>query len=138
MTSGIYWHAYHAPFLLFWVADYEDRVRCIRELKPLHEHADRLKWFQLVKGKLPAKLVAAFETRGATWKALIDADKAQARYPCSQTDHIREEAEYKNEKASVSLLELRRKYSASTHKLHVQECPDCSWDGTSLIFRKYE
>lgn len=52
MKSGLVWHMYH-DHLVTYCWDYEKRAQSIIAFKPVHEVAERLKRFQLIKGELP-------------------------------------------------------------------------------------
>lgn len=112
----MYWHAFHHPYLLFWVEDYDERIETIQTKKPEHERVDRLKWFKQVEGKLPTELAEAFQTRA---KATIEANQA---YDKAYVE------------AGKALKKMYIKHLLAIEKFHAEECPDCSWDGHKLVF----
>ncbi len=127
----MYWHAYHYPYLMYWVSDYDDRVKVIKEEKPQHEQVDRLKWFKVVKGKLPAELVEAAQAGAKAQQAWVKIALAkdttiQAEADAAQVCHD----------AEKTFRKIYRKHQPAIEKLHAKECPGCSWDGMKLVFGK--
>ena len=94
MSGKLYWHKYHSPYLLHWVADdadYNRRVDTIKTEKPEDEQEDRLKWFQPVRGALPDELMQAGV---ACAKAEAACAKADAAYDKARAAHAKARAAY--------------------------------------------
>lgn len=124
MRSGMYWHAYHWLYLLFWVEDYDERIETIQTEKPKHEREDRLRWFKKVEGKLPTELVEAGKARAKAYQAWLEVNLAN-----DETAEISREA-------GKAYRKICRKHQPAIEKLHAKECPDCSWEGMRLVFNK--
>jgi hypothetical protein len=63
---GMYWSVHH-DLLVEWCHSYEERAEYIRTSKPEYERAERLKWFQPVRGTLPDEVVQAAMAYDIAW-----------------------------------------------------------------------
>lgn len=131
MKSGLYWHAYHHPRLLFLVDDYDARVNIIKTTKPKNEQEDRLRWFKEVAGQLPVELIKAFQ---AQFKANQVWFKSQQVF--IETNPAIIKAEQVFIQATRGFRKIYRKHLPAIEKLHTEECPNCTWDGMKLVFEK--
>ena len=98
-----FWHIHHGGFLLEWSDDIQERIDYIKAHKPPHEVETRLRLLKPVQGALPPKLVKARD-------AYLAYDKAWDAY----------------DKAYDECL-------PQIEALHILECPDCPWDGTTIF-----
>ncbi len=150
--TGLAWHLHH-DVLIEWCYDYEQRVAAITTDKPLSEQPTRLRLFQMVKAP-PAKYIAARTKLDA---ARIKYDAAGDKYTAARDKYAA--AGNKYDAARITYTAARKKYAAAGYKyaaagskynavraeydleilaLHVQECPDCPWDGTTIFAKEGE
>ena len=92
----------------------ESRIQYILTGKLEKERAHRLREMRPVKGKLPAKLDAA--------RAKLDAARAKLDAARAELDAARAEWDAAGDK-----------YKPVLEALHVVECPDSTWNGTSIF-----
>ena len=139
--TGFAWHVHH-DVLVEWCSDYAGRVAYIKIDKPLPEQATRLRLFQMVKGQLPAKYVAAGAKLVAAGAKLAAARAkcvaARAKYVAAGAKYVAARAKYVA--AMAKYVAARAKYVAAMAKyepkilaLHAQECPDCPWNGKTIF-----
>ena len=95
----------HHGDLLEYCYDFKGRVDWIKKHKPLDEWPARLAAFRFVKGKLPDKLLAAWEDYDKYVEARAASRKARIAYLRAYDE------------CYPAILELFRK-----------ECPDTNWD----------
>lgn len=139
-NKGFAFHCHHRV-LMEWCYDYEGRVRYIKKHKSVHERKDRLRWFQFVKGKLPARLI---KTRVALDKAINTEAKTYRAYSRAITAHTKASTDKAWAKACDALnaadaacAKALKIHQKAIEKLHAKECPDCSWNGKELVFVKH-
>jgi hypothetical protein len=140
--SGLAFHVHHDR-LAEWCGDYDDRVKCIKETKPIEEQELRLHLFKLIPNdRLPVKLKEAMEACNRAREAYAMALKARdktLRFPFSILHRLG--FSWKAWKAwgetwSAYSEALKAYYEAleasyeEILQLHQELCPDCPWDST--------
>lgn len=142
-----------------WCCDYEERKKFIEEHKSKNEVALRLRIFQPVQGELPEGL----RETGTTYRnAREKFAEAISKYEKAQCDYDKVKAWWLFKKAKKADAEKKRDdaiYAAAeaqggldegfdkakkewndalgkydTEALHAKECPNCTWDGKTLVF----
>jgi hypothetical protein len=120
----------------------ESRIQYILAGKPEEERARRLHEMRPVKGKLPAGLDAAcakLDAACAEWAAARDkldaacAEWAAARDKWNAACDKWNAACAKWNAACAKLDAACDKYKPVLEALHVVECPDSTWNGTSIF-----
>ena len=131
-VKGFYWHVRHDK-LLNWCWDYAGRAVCIKAEKPKGEQGLRLHLLQPVKGQLPEPLVEAGEALQKVWDARQKAAEAlQERFSRKAWDVYLKA--WDALKKAEDILEIAlNKYQPEIEALHDQECPDCPWDGRTIL-----
>ncbi|KKK99442.1 hypothetical protein LCGC14_2632720 [marine sediment metagenome] len=131
--TGMFWHVYH-NCLVSWCYSYDERKVYILDFKPKDEQELRIKYMQPVKGQLPKKFVEAckahFKARRAcdkAWQAYLENSKTNECEAYNEAYEVYDEAERVYDEAE-------RVYAEEINALHADECPDCSWDGTEIVF----
>jgi len=108
MNYKWFWHVHHDMLLEPLTRLLKKRIDYIKENKPKKEIALRLKLIKPVKGKLPRKMVEAWEARDKAWDAW---EKAWKTWDKAKSD-------------------------AHILALHKKECPNCSWNGQTILTKK--
>ena len=117
MASGLAFHVHHNR-LIEWCWNFEERVKYIKENKPLEEQEIRLRLFRLIPpDTLPANLQKAEAERD---KADAERDKADAKRNKAYAEWEKAYAEW-------------RKTDADLDSLHAELCPNCPWDGETIF-----
>lgn len=123
--SGLAFHVHH-DILAEWCDDYDERVKYIKETKPMEEQELRLCLFKLIPNdRVPVKLKEAREAYDRAWEACEKVweagNKALEAYhkAVDAYDWIRDSYDKALE---ASYEEIRQ--------LHQELCPDCPWDST--------
>ena len=123
MIKGFYWHVYHDG-LLDWCWDYEERVAYVKANKPEREQELRLRLLQPVKGQLPKPFI----------QAGVACEKAWVAYRKTQIDRVAyDKARAVYDEARATYYEALIKYQPEIEALHAQECPNCPWNGTTIL-----
>lgn len=138
-NKGFCRHVHH-DVLMEWCYDYKGRVCFIKRNKPAHEIKDRLRWFQFVKGKLPAGLTKAGtaldkakKAVDKTWDAYTEAKRISTS---KNRRKIWKKADKTKDRAIMAYNKALKTHQKAIEELHAKECPDCSWNGKELIFDK--
>jgi predicted DsbA family dithiol-disulfide isomerase len=133
--TGLFWHVHH-DVLCEYCYDYQERVDNIRKHKPKHEVEARLRLFRKVKGKLPKKLVEAYDkwykAREEWYKACEEWNKA-----CEEWYEAYEKWDRAYEKWGEAYEKWDRayeKYLPEIEKLHAKECGCREWNGEEIVF----
>jgi len=100
-----YWHIHHDTLMEFRAGPIKARIYWIKRCKPLSEIPIRLKLLRPVKGRLPVKLVEAWESYLIT----------------PLQDRL------------IALGEMHKKCLPKLEALHKKECPGCPWDGETIF-----
>jgi hypothetical protein len=136
------WCVHHEILFESLTEPAEERIKHILSHKPREEQARRLHEFRLVKVKLPSELAAAC----AKWAAAC-AKWAAARAKCNAASDKWDAASDKWDAASDKWDAARAKWDAASAKydaarakwaaaleiLHKAECPDSTWNGTTIL-----
>ena len=121
------WHGHH-NVLISWLDSIEDRVADIRANKPARELPTRERLMHAVVGELPAEVVTAWHASKTLWLAY------ETLWHGYATDcQTSETAWLAFDTAWQAYLTLYRQYLPEIEALHAQECPDCTWNGTSIF-----
>jgi len=142
MTVKFAWHIHHDLLVEPLTNNIEQRREFIRQYKPKHEQALRLRLLKPVKGQLPAEVVEA----GKAWLASGQAyDDATARWIFAM-DHAPEDARAAYDElcrtATISAnkwceyVEALKRHAKEVEALHRQECPGCPWNGRTIFSEK--
>lgn len=123
--SGVAFHVHHDR-LIEYCHDYDERVAFIKQYKPQEEQKLRQRLFQIIPDdRLPQKGLKAHI------KARKTHDKAWEAYTKAWEAHYKaREAHYKAREAYM------RKNRDAIEKLHTELCPDCPWDGETILGQK--
>ena len=105
------WHVHHDVLVEPLTESIETRCAYIRIHKPKGEIKTRLRLLKRVRGEIPAKLVAA----RAAFLAAVAAESAAWSAAWSAFAKAHEDA----------IPEINR--------MHLEECPDCPWDGKTIF-----
>lgn len=109
VKSGFAFHVHHDELIEF-CTDYDERVKYIKENKPLEEQELRLRLFRLIPSdRLPPPLVVAVKAY----------KKAKKTY----------------EKAKKAYEKAKKTCEPEILKLHKELCPDCPWNGETIFPR---
>ena len=115
------WHVHHDKLVEVLTESIEARQEYIQLTKPQDEIDTRLRLLKPVVGELPA--------------AVVEAGRA-----CLKTRQaLDEETQFLNkawralDKAWEAFNEALRTHASELNTLHAQECPDCPWDGRSIL-----
>ena len=104
---GFAFHVHH-NILMEYCFDYDGRVRAIKENKPKEEQELRLRLFRLIPMR---RLPLAFRKAHAKWlKAHAEWRKDYAEWRKALTE-----------------------WQPQIEKLHVELCPNCTWDGKTIF-----
>ena len=103
------WHIHHSTLVEPVLEEYDgslaERRRYIKNRKPQHEQALRLRLLKYVKGRMPRELTTVVShTRGAPNTARRAAHSGASR-------------------AALAAVE----------RLHKKECPNCPWTGSTIF-----
>ncbi len=135
--TGMFWHEYH-DFLCGYCCNYDKRVEYIKHHKREHERALRLRLFQPIKSRLPCEFIKAHkkcakasQKYNKTWQKHVK-QYTWRRYAKTWQKYIR--ARQKYAKVWQKYKEIRQKYEPEIKALHAKECPNCSWNGTKIVF----
>lgn len=135
-----YWHAWHEPYLIYFLTDaeYRKRIEEIKATKPPHEIPTRLRLFKEVRGKILRALKQAWtkwKEAYAEWgEAVAKRDKAVAKWDEAYAKC--EEAETKCKEAETKCEEVYEKFLPLIEKLHGEECGCKEWNGKEIVFPK--
>jgi len=131
VKSGLAFHVHH-DILFEFCHDYDERIRFIKQDKPIEERELRLRLFQLIpEDKLPRGTKAYDKAREAYYKAEEACDKA--REDCNKAG----KAHYKAREAYDKAGEAHYKAGASAlEKLHQELCPNCPFDNKTIFTRR--
>jgi len=131
VKSGLAFHVHLLTFsnnlpqydtLFEFCHDYDERVRFIKQNKPIEERELRLRLFQLIpEDKLPRGTKAYDKAGKAYYKAREAYDKAE-----EACDKAREDCN----KAWETYFRANKE---ALEKLHSELCPNCPWDGKSIF-----
>ena len=112
------WHYHHGVLVELVTESIADRIAFNRTHKPESELETRERVIHKVKGKLPARFVAAWGKADAAWdKAYAAWGKADAAWG----------------KADAAWGKAYADHMPAILKLHAKECPNCPWDGTTIF-----
>ena len=142
MKTKLAWHIYHNILVEPLTEPLKRRIKYIRLHKPKEEIEMRLRLLKLVKGDLPTEIIEADE-------ACLEADKVwlEAYKACREAGEAwREAGEAWREiykacleadktwrEAYKACLEAGEKNKDLIETLHREECPDCPWNGNSIL-----
>ena len=144
MPPKPFWHIHH-EVLLEWSDDIQERIDYIKAHKPPHEVETRLRLLKPVQGALPPKLVKAGDARD---KAKAAYDKAWDAFGKDWDAYVKARAAFGKDwdaldKADAAYLAYDKAWDAydkaydeclpQIEALHILECPDCPWDGTTIF-----
>ena len=126
------WHAFHAGSLCQMV-DLEARRAEIEEIKPPNELPTRRRLMKPVIGQLPMEFVGACEAWEATREAAWEAWEAAREAREAAWGTAREAREAAWGTAREAWEAAYTKHKAEIERLHAVECPNCPWDGESIL-----
>jgi len=133
-----FWHIHHGGFLLEWSDDIQERIDYIQTEKPKYEVETRLRLLKPVQGALPRRLVKAgvalakaYDAYAKACAALAKADAAYAK-ACAALDKA-DAAYLAYDKAWDAYDKAYDECLPQIEALHILECPDCPWDGTTIF-----
>lgn len=124
------WHP--SPHELLAPVYLKSRAELIRRTKPESEIELWLRLMKPVQGKLPQPVLDA-------WQALIDAegDCRRGYYDPSKSEEDARDARRSAwcawERACTAWDDAISGHKAGIDALHAVECPDCPWDGTTIL-----
>ena len=125
------WHVHHDRLVEVLTESIEARQEYIRDAKPEDEIATRLRLLKPVVGELPAAVIDAGRAVTETWGAYIEARRADVK------GRVYVEAMRAYAKARMAYGQVLRTHASEPNSelntLHAQECPDCPWDGRSIL-----
>ena len=135
MKTKFAWHIYHNILVEPLTEPLKRRIKYIRLHKPKEEIEMRLRLLKLVRGELPAEVIEAGEACLEAGKAWSEAEKAwyEAEKAWSEAEKAWYEAEKAWYEAGAAWFEVLEKNKEAIDKLHREECPDCPWDGNSIL-----
>jgi len=137
--SPLYWHIHHDILAEPSTEPIENRIWFIKNNEPYHEFETRLRLMKPVRGKLPeldkaraewGKAYAEFVKARAEWdKAYAECvmtraewNKAYAEWNKARAEWDKARAEWDNASADPAVLSL-----------HAKECPNCLWNGRTIL-----
>ena len=126
-TMKYYWHIHH-EILMEGSENIEERIKYIKSSKPDSEIELRLRLLKEVKGELPQAYRDAEKAYRDAGKAYRDADKAWR-----DADKAHRAAEKAWRDAGRAYLDADKAYQAEIEALHKIECPDCPWNGFTIL-----
>jgi len=125
--SGFAFHCHH-DVLFEYVYNYDKRVVFIKEHKPAEEQEIRLRLFKMIpEDRLPVALLKAWKAYDKVWKA-YDCNKVWEAYI-----EVREAYNKAYSKASKAYYKAMKACEPELEKLHRELCPDCPWDGDTML-----
>jgi len=149
--TGFFWHVHHKK-LLEWCYDYDERVEYIQGHKPTSEKELRLRLLRPVRGVLPRNLVEAWQAYDGARLAYDKARRAfhkawqvhhginlvnypKARQNCENAWQNYEYARQNCERAQLLAYDVKIKIKdmPAIEALHREECPNCPWDGRTIL-----
>jgi hypothetical protein len=131
------WHVHHDVLMEVLLEPFEYRRLYIKVNKPAKERDLRLRLLKPVEGALPTEVVEVareyLEAKERREKAWSDYFKELLRLGPDFED-----ANYSTAKDNVLALSVRLKRALYKHRdaiesLHRVECPDCPWDGHTIL-----
>ena len=161
-TMKYYWHIHH-EILMEGSENIEERIKYIKSSKPDSEIELRLRLLKEVKGELPQAYrdaEKAYRDAGkaypAAGKAYLDADRAHldadrayrdaekayrdadkayrdADKAWRDADKAHRAADKAWRDAGRAYLDADKAYQAEIEALHKIECPDCPWNGFTIL-----
>ncbi len=124
-TKGFYWHVHHSH-IVEYCFDYQNRVDIIQQTKPQYEKEPRIHLMQPVKGKLPKAVIKA-------GRAFVKKLKVEMKLTPNSSNWYK--VWVKTEKAEKLFHKTLKENKEALEKLHAEECPDCIWNGTEMVFK---
>ena len=122
IKSRFAFHCHH-DILVEYCFDYDERVKFIKNNKPLGEEGLRLRLFKLIpEDRLPKPLVKAGKVYHKARDAYLKAE------PASLT-----KAEVAYGKARYKCLKTIQQHNQYLEELHKELCPDCPWNGKTIF-----
>jgi len=132
--QGFFWHVHHEK-LMEWCHSYDERAEYIRTEKPLNERETRLRLFQPVKGNLPEEVTEACRAFLEAKRVYVEAGRVYV-----EAGQARDEAWRAYNEASQAYYEATQDYDEALSKnmfdieaLHAEECPNCPWNGHTIL-----
>ena len=127
------WHVHHDVLVEPLTESIETRCAYIRIHKPKGEIKTRLRLLKRVRGEIPAKLVAA----RAAFLAAVAAESAAAgaaAWSAARWAAWLAAAESTAESAAWSAFAKAHEDAIpEINRMHLEECPDCPWDGKTIF-----
>lgn len=123
-----YWHGHH-DILCEFFDNIKGRIEFIKNNKPKNEIGIRLKLLKEVKGQLPQAWLNAD-------KAKRDADNAKfnAWRDKDVVGKMWEDVNMVWEDANMVWEDANMAWKNEIEALHKIECPNCLWDGKTIVF----
>ena len=113
------WHVHHNILCEPLTESMQMRRAYIRARKPANEIETRLRLLKGVRGEIPAKLINAYD-------ALSAARSAERSAALSAAWSAAESARSAYQKAYEDAM-------PEINRLHLEECPDCPWNGKTIF-----
>ena len=151
MTSGLAVHLHH-DVLVEYCTDYDERVQAIRDTKPLHEQAIRLRVFRLLSPEAVSaapealrKIDEAYRQAGVAHQQASEAYQ-QAGVALRQAHVAHQQAGVALRQAGVALRQTDEAYwqaqdawsAAERDAWHRRWCGCAEWNGARLVFPQPE
>ena len=138
--QGLCWHVHHKELLEFCY-DRDGREEYIRTEKSSDEQELRLRLFQFVQGQLPQEVVDARKAFDEAGKVRVKAWEAYGKSAESHRFDSKEHQAFIEARDAHWETEYAYDEAFSNHRdeveaLHAKECPDCPWDGKTILSTK--
>ena len=135
MKTQFAWHVHHDKLIEPLIGSIEERIAYIKEYKPEHERDLRLRLLKPVIGPLPTIYDEAWKACVEAWKACDEAWKAydEAKKVYEEAKKVYVEAWKAYSEAKKVYVEAEKASQPLIEQLHLNECPNCPWDGKTIF-----
>lgn len=150
--SGFAFHCHH-DVLVEWVTDFDERVNYIKALKLAKEQELRLRLFRMIPtDRIPIDYAKAHAACSKDWAAYVKAwaayNKAKAACDKDWVAYVKAWVAYSKafvtyykakgtyNKAKAACDKARAAYDTYFEGLHKELCPNCPWDGETILSAK--
>jgi hypothetical protein len=146
IISGLAWHVHHRHSLE-WCYDYDERVKAIKESKPMNEQETRLRLLKILSKEALSELPSAFQKAAVGWqkayadwqKAYADWQKAYADWQKARADWQKARADWQKARADwqKAYADWQKAYAdneTAIGVLHAKYCGCKEWNGEELVF----
>lgn len=134
--SGLALHVHHSDEVIEYTWDYDERVACIKNVKPAKERPLRLALLKIIPLRLLPRTspYAAWRRLEAAWRRSNAAWRRADAARTPDTAWRKSEAAWRRAYAARALAEATYLATIDLDELHRKAChPRCPWDGKTLF-----